>query len=83
MIDLYGKTKPWQTKKLVAPEVRHRNSEIHPRVAKFSQNLHVGNVMVEAEKKSLKARAKHARFLPFRRPTGKPIYVVRRPFVLQ
>ena len=82
-IDLYGKTNSWQTEKLVAPEVRHRHSEIHSRVHKFAQDLHVGSVAVEAEKKSLKPRSKHARFLAFRRPTGKALYGVQRLFVLQ
>jgi hypothetical protein len=68
---------------LVAPEVTHRKSEIHSRVDKFAQNLHVGNMMVEAEKKGLKPRFKHARFLAFRRPTRKALYVIERAFVLQ
>ena len=68
---------------LVAPEVRHRKSEIHSRVDKFSQHLHVGDMAVEAEKKSLKPRSKHARFLVFWRPTRKALYVIQRPFVLQ
>ena len=68
---------------LVAPEVTHRKSEIHSRVRKFAQNLHVGDMAVEAEKKSLKPRFKHARLLVFRRPTRKALYVIQRAFVLQ
>jgi len=67
---------------LVAPEVSHRESEIHSRVRKFAENLHVGDMAVEAEKKSLKPRFKHARFLVFRCPTSKTLYVIQRPFVL-
>jgi hypothetical protein len=68
---------------LVVPEVTHRESEIHSRVGKFAQNLHVGDMAVKAEKKSLKPRLKHARFLVFRRPTRKALYVIQRAFVLQ
>ena len=68
---------------LVAPEVTHRKSEIHSRVGKFAQNLHVGDMAVEAEKKSLKPRSKRARFLTVRRPIRKALYVIQRPFVLQ
>jgi hypothetical protein len=68
---------------LVAHEVTHRKSEIHSRVDKFAQNLHVGDLAVEAEKKSLNPRFKHARFLAFRRPTRKALYVIQRAFVLQ
>ena len=68
---------------LVAPEVSHRKSEIHSRVGKFAQNLHVGDVAVEAEKKGLKPCFKHARFLVFRRPTRKALDVIQRAFVLQ
>jgi hypothetical protein len=68
---------------LATPKVRHRKSEIHSRVGKFAQNLHVGDMAAEAEKKSLKPRFKHARFLVFRRPTRKALYVIQRAFVLQ
>jgi len=68
---------------LVAPEVSDWKSEIHSRVDKFSQHLHVGDMAVEAEKKSLKPRFKYARFLAFRRPTRKVLDVIQRPFVLQ
>lgn len=54
---------------LVAAEVSHRKREIHSRVDKFAQHLHVGDMAVEAEKKSFKPRFKYARFLAFRRPT--------------
>lgn len=69
-----GKSNSWQSERLVASEVRHRNSEIHSRVNKFAQNLHVSNLAVKAEKKSLDPRSKHARRLAFRRPAGKVLY---------
>ena len=61
---------------LVVPEVTHRKSEIPSHVGKFAQNLHVGNMAVEAEKKSLQPRSKHARFLAFRGPTRKTFDVI-------
>ena len=68
---------------LVGPEVGHRNGEIDSRVNKFAQNLHIGNIAVEAEKKSLKSCSKRAGLLAFLRPTRKALYVTQRSFVLQ
>jgi hypothetical protein len=69
--------------KLVAPEVHHGNREIHSRVSKFAQNLHVVNMAVEAEKEGLEPCLKHVRLSVFRRPARRVLYVAQRPFVLQ
>ena len=69
--------------KSAASEVRHRHREIHPRVNKFAQNLHVLKMAVEAEKEGLDPRFKQARFFALHRPRGKVRYVGLRLFVLQ
>ena len=68
---------------LAAPRVDHRKTEIHSSVGKFSQNLHVGNILVETEKKRLQPRAEYPRLLAYRRPSARPPDVIQRYFVLQ
>ena len=66
-----------------SPEVRHRNREIHSRVSKIAQNLHVLKMAVKAEKESLNPRFKPMRFFALRGACGKVHYIGQRLFVLQ
>lgn len=66
-----------------APEVRYRNREIHSSVNKFPQNLHMLDMSVKAEKKSLKPRFKALRLFMVGRPGGKVFNVTKRFFILQ
>jgi len=65
------------------PGIDHRKAEVHSLVRKFSQNLHVGDMLVEAEEQRLQPRAKYPRLLVARRPSPRALYVIQRPFVLQ
>ena len=64
-------------------EVRHRNREIHSRVKKFAQNLHVLKMVVKAEKEGLDPRFKQVRFFPLRGARRKVRYIGQCLFVLQ
>ena len=57
--------------KSAAPEIRHWHREIHSRVNKFAQNLHVLKVAVEAEKEGLDPCSKQVHLFVLRRPRGK------------
>lgn len=66
-----------------SPEVRHRHREIHPRVNKFAQNLHVLKMAVEAVKESLDTCSKQVRFFVLHRLRGKVRHVCQCLCVLQ
>lgn len=71
------------TRKLVSPQVRYRHRKIHSLVGEFSQNLHIGNMVVEAVKHCFQPRAKNARLgMVGRPPSGAP-QKIQRSFVLQ
>jgi len=72
-----------EVQKSAAPEVRHGNCEIHPRVNKFAQNLHVLEMAVEAEKEGLDPCFKQVRFFALHRLRGKVRYVAQCLFILQ
>ena len=72
-----------EVQKSAPPEVRHRNCEIHSRVNKFAQNLHVLKMAVEAEKEGLDPCSKQVRFFSLDRPRGKVRYVGQCLFILQ
>ena len=69
--------------KSVGPDIGHWNREIHSRVKKFAQNLHVLKMAVKAEKEGLDARLKQARFFALHRLRGKVRHVGQCLFVLQ
>ena len=71
---------PWKS---ATAEVRHRHREIDARINKFTQNLHVLKMAVEAEKEGLDPRSKQVRLFVLRRPRGKVRYVGQCLFVLQ
>ena len=56
--------------KSVGPDVGHWNREIHSRVKKFAQNLHVLKMAVKAEKEGLYPRFKQVRFFALHRLRG-------------
>lgn len=58
------------TGELVPPQVRYRHDKIHSLVGEFPQNLHIGNMVVEAEKHCLQTRAKNTRLGVVGRPSG-------------
>ena len=72
-----------EVQKSVSPEVRHRKREIHSRVNKFAQNLHVLKLAVEAEKEGLDPRFKQVRFFALHGAGGKVRYIGQCLFVLQ
>src|ERR1035441_61562 len=72
-----------EVQKSASPEVRHRHREVHSRVNKFAQNLHVLKMAVEAEKESLDPRFKQVRFFALHGARGKVRYIVQCLFVLQ
>ena len=72
-----------EVKESASPEVRHRNREIHSRVNKFAQNLHVLKMAVKAEKEGLDPRFKQVRFFALHRLRGKVRHVGQCLCVLQ
>jgi hypothetical protein len=66
-----------------SPEVRHRHREVHSRVNKFAQNLHVLKMAIKAEEEGLDPRFKQARFFALHRLRGKVRHVGQCLFVLQ
>ena len=66
-----------------APDVGHRHREVQSRVNKFAQNLHVLEMVVEAEEEGLDPSSKPVRFFVLHRPRGKVRYVGQCVFVLQ
>ena len=72
-----------EVQKSASPEVRHRHREIHSRVNKFAQNLHVLEMAVKAEKEGLDPRFKQVRFFALHRLRGKVRHVGQCLFVLQ
>ena len=72
-----------EVQKSAAPEVGHGKREIHSRVNKVAQNLHVIDVAVEAVKEGLDPGFKHTRFFAVRRPAGGALHVAQRSFVLE
>ena len=71
---------PWKS---ATAEVRYRHREIDSRVNKFTQNLHVLKMAVEAEKEGLDPCCKQVRFFALHRPRGKVRYVAECLFALQ
>lgn len=69
--------------KSAVPEVRHWDREIHSRINKFAQNLHVLKLAVEAEKEGLDPCFKPVRLFALHRPRGKVRYVGQCLNVLQ
>ena len=69
--------------KSASPKVRHRHRDIHLRVSKLAQNLHVLKMAVKAEKEGLDARFKQVRFFALHGARGKVCYIVQCLFVLQ
>ena len=72
-----------EIQKSASPEVRHWHREVHSRVNKLAQNLHVLKMAVKAEKEGLDARFKQVRFFALHRLRGKVRYVGQCLFVLQ
>jgi hypothetical protein len=72
-----------EVQKSAAPEVRHGKCEIHPRVNKFAQNLHVLEMVVKAEKEGLDSCSEQVRLSALNGAWGKVRHVVQRLFVLQ
>ena len=64
-----------EVQKSAAPEVRHWHREIHSRISKFAQNLHVLKLAVETEKEGLDPCFKQVRFFTLHRPRGKVRHV--------
>ena len=71
-----------EVQKSASPE-RHRHREVHSRVNKFAQNLHVLKMAVEAEKERLDPGFKQVRFFVLHRPSRKVRYVGQRLSILQ
>ena len=69
--------------KSAALEIRHWNREIHSRVNKFAQNLHVLEMAVEAEKEGLDSCSKQVRFFVLHRLRRKVRHIGQCFFVLQ
>ncbi len=69
--------------KSAALEIRHWHREIHSRVNKFAQNLHVLKVAVEAVKEGLDPCSKQVRFFVLHRLRGKVRHVGQCLFILQ
>ena len=69
--------------KSAAPEVRDGHREIHPRVSKFAQNLHVLKMAVKAEEEGLNPGFKQMRFFALHGARGKVRYIGQCLFVLQ
>ena len=72
-----------EVQKSASPEVRHRHREVHSRVNKFAQNLHVLKVAVKAEEKGLDPCSKQVRFFVLHRLRGKVRHEGQCLFVLQ
>ena len=72
-----------EVQKSASPEVRHRHREVHSRVNKFAQDLHVLKMPVEAEKEGVNPCFKLVCFFALHRPGGKVRHVVQGLFVLQ
>jgi hypothetical protein len=69
--------------KSAALEVRYGNCEIHLRINKFAQNLHVLEMVVKAEKEGLDSCSKQVRSFTLHSARGKVRYICQRLFVLQ
>jgi hypothetical protein len=69
--------------KSAALEVRHRHREIHSRVKKFAQNLHVFKMAVKAEKEGLDPGFKQVRFFALHRLRGKIRHIGQCLLILQ
>lgn len=69
--------------KSTSPEVRHWNREIHSRVNKIAQNLHILKMAVKAEKERLDPRFKPVRFFALQGARRKVCYIGHCLFVLQ
>ena len=72
-----------EIQKSAAPEVGHGKREIHSRVNKVAQNLHVIDLAVEAVKESLDPGFKHACVFAVRGPAGGALYVAQGFLVLE
>ena len=72
-----------EVQKSASPEVRHRHREIHSRVSKFAQNLHVLKMAVKAEKEGLDPSFKQVRFFALHRLRGKVRHVGQCLLILQ
>ena len=72
-----------EVQKSASPEVGHRHREVHSRVNKFAQNLHVLKMTVKAEKEGLDPRFKQVRFFALPGARGKVCHVGQCLFVLQ
>ena len=72
-----------EVQKSASSEVRHRHREVHSRVNKLAQNLHVLKMAVEAEKEGFYPRFKQVRFFALQGARGKVRYVGQCLFVLQ
>ncbi len=64
-----------EVQKSASPEVRHWHREVHSRVNKFAQNLHVLKMAVKAEKEGLDPRFKQVRFFALHRLRGQVRHV--------
>jgi hypothetical protein len=64
-----------EVQKSAAPEVRHGNCEIHQRVNKFAQNLHVLEMVVKAEKQGLDSCSEQVRLFALNGACGKVRYI--------
>ena len=69
--------------KSAALEIRHWHREIHSRVNKFGQNLHVFKMAVEAVKEGLDPCSKQVSFFVLHRLRGKVRHVGQCLFILQ
>ena len=72
-----------EVQKSTFPEVRHRHREVHSRVNKLAQNLHVLKMAVKAEKEGLDPCFKQVRFFVLHRLRGKVRHVGQCLFILQ
>ena len=67
----------------IAPEVGHRNGEVHASIGELAENLHVGNLVVEAKEQSVQPRFKITRPRNERRPSGSAFHKAQCPLILQ